>query len=153
MIHESAIIGADAFSYRRLSNGNHIKNNNSDFPTAIHESVDIGPLCVIDRGTYRNTRIGQGTIIDSNVKIAHDVVIGEECEIDTGAIILGEVTIGNNVRICTGAIVHPKVKIGKNCVLGAGSYLRHNMGDNTIFYGSPAEEKKNTNYGDYLKNL
>ena len=47
------------------------------FMVVIRDNVEIGPLCVIDRGSWRNTIIGEGTKLDSCVKVAHNVQMGK----------------------------------------------------------------------------
>jgi len=142
-IHPSCVIGQNGFFFSHGAPRRLIK---SDKGIIIGSKVYMAAFCNVDNGIYGDTIIGHDTIIDSHVHISHDCIIGNSCEIDTGVRILGEVKIGFNSRICTNAIIHPKVKIGNNCVLGANSYLRHNMPDKTIFYGNPAVKKDNTNY-------
>lgn len=50
----------------------------------IGNNVSIGPYCVIGRAT-----IGDGTVIDSHVRIYDDVVLGKNCNIKAGAVIGG----------------------------------------------------------------
>ena len=134
-------IGTYPFSFK---NGECLEGT---FDVIIGDRVFINPFTSIESGVTRNTIIGDDTIIDTHVIIGHDSQIGRGCEIDTHVSILGHVTIGNNTRICAGAIIQPKVIIGDNCVVGANSYLRHDIPDNTICYGNPAIIKTDTNYG------
>lgn len=149
-IAPSCVIGSKGFSFPK-SNPRTILNPTHDI--IIGDNNYIASLSNIDTGIKRDTVIGDNNIIDSHVHISHDVQIGNNCEIDTGSILLGFVTLGDNVRICTGAIVHPFVKINNGSVLGANSYLRHDLPPDVIAYGSPAEIKENTKYADYLLNL
>ena len=142
-IDPTSVIGGPAFSF---SKGSKRKLQESKFNVIIGEGVYIAEFCNVHRGTFRNTTIGENTIIDSHVHISHDCIIGKNCEIDTGSTILGEVTIGDNTRICSKATVHPKVVIGKNCVVGANSYLRHDLKDGELCYGVPAVVVKNSKY-------
>jgi len=139
-INQSCEIGNNGFSFSKDRPRILTK---SKFGIIIGSHSYLAAFCTVDRGIFRNTIIGHNTIIDSHVHISHDCIIGNECEIDVGSRILGEVEIGNNSRICTNAIIQPKVIIGHNCVLGANSYLRKDMPDDTIFYGTPAIKKAN----------
>ena len=143
LINKSCFLGSNGFSF---SKNKPRALSKSKFGIVIGSHAYLAAFCSIDLGQFRNTIIGHNTIIDSHVHISHDCIIGNDCEIDTGSRILGEVEIGHNSRICTNAIIHPKVRIGENCVLGANSYLRKDMPDNTIFYGSPATKKEDTKY-------
>ena len=142
-INKLCAIGNNGFSFTKIKPRRLIK---SKYGIIIGSHAFLGSFSSVDMGSFRNTIIGHNTIIDSHVHISHDCIIGNDCEIDVGSRILGEVEIGHNSRICTNAIIHPKVRIGENCVLGANSYLRKDMPDNTIFYGSPATKKEDTKY-------
>ena len=142
-IDKLCVIGNNGFSFSKTKPRRLLK---SKFGIVIGSHAYLAAFCSVDMGLIRNTIIGHNTIIDSHVHISHDCIIGNDCEIDVGSRILGEVEIGHNSRICTNAIIHPKVRIGENCVLGANSYLRKDMPDNTIFYGSPATKKQDTKY-------
>lgn len=80
----------------------------------IDSSVQIGPLCVVERGA----RIGAGTVLKSRVTVSEDCVIGERCILHPGVVIgadgfgfakdgerwekieqLGAVRIGNDIEI------------------------------------------------------
>jgi UDP-3-O-[3-hydroxymyristoyl] glucosamine N-acyltransferase len=133
-------IGNEPFSSK---NGKMVE---AKYSVKIGNNVFINPFTSIALGTVRDTTIGDNTIIDTHVILGHDVQVGINCERDTHVSLLGHVTIGDNSRICTGAVIHPKVTIGNNCVVGANSYLRRDMPDNTICYGNPAIFRDRTNY-------
>jgi len=142
-IDPTSVIGGAGFSF---SKKHPRKLQDSTYGIIIGVECYIAEFCTVHKGTYRNTTIGENTIIDSHVHISHDCVIGKNCEIDTGSTILGEVTIGDNTRICSKATIHPKVVIGNNCVVGANSYLRHDLKDGELCYGVPAVVVKNSKY-------
>ena len=50
----------------------------------IQNDVEIGAGTTIDRGSLRDTVIGEGTKIDNQVQIAHNVLIGRHCGIASG---------------------------------------------------------------------
>ena len=52
---------------------------------------------------------------------------------------IGRVTIGNNVFIGASSVVLPGVKIGNNVVIGANSTVTHDIQDNTVVAGNPAQ--------------
>jgi UDP-3-O-[3-hydroxymyristoyl] glucosamine N-acyltransferase len=43
----------------------------------IENNVEIGNLCTIDRGVTDSTIIGEGSILDNQIQIGHDTVIGK----------------------------------------------------------------------------
>ena len=52
---------------------------------------------------------------------------------------IGRVTIGNNVFIGAESVVLPGVTIGNNVIIGANSTVTHDIPDNTVAVGSPAQ--------------
>ena len=83
----------------------------------IQNDVEIGANTTIDRGSTRDTTIGECTKIDNLVQIAHNVRIGRHCfiiaqvgiagstRIDDFAILLGQVGVADGVHIEQGARV------------------------------------------------
>lgn len=52
---------------------------------------------------------------------------------------IGRVNIGNNVFIGAESVVLPGVTIGDNVIIGANSTVTHDIPDNTVVAGSPAQ--------------
>jgi UDP-3-O-[3-hydroxymyristoyl] glucosamine N-acyltransferase len=50
-----------------------------DRPGLIQNNVEVGAGTTIDRGSLRDTVIGEGTKIDNQVQIGHNVTIGRHC--------------------------------------------------------------------------
>ena len=78
---------------------------------SIEDRVRIGANCCIDRGTYKETRVGAGTKIDNLCHIAHNVKIGDDCLLTAMLCVAGSTTIGNRVITSgqTGLLDHVKV--------------------------------------------
>lgn len=55
------------------------------------------------------------------------------------------ITIGDNCWFGAGVSVLPGVHIGNGCVIGAGSVVTHDIPDNSLAAGVPAEVKKTIN--------
>ena len=53
----------------------------------------------IDRGSLRDTVIGEGTKIDNQVQIGHNVTIGRHCLLAAQIGLAGSLTIGDNVAL------------------------------------------------------
>lgn len=134
---DGTVIGNHGFGFTKNNLGEYERNPH-EFKVIIGSDVEIGSNCNIDRGSWRDTIIGDGTKIDALVHIAHNVQIGENCLIGAGARILGSVTIGDNTTIWSNAVIHQRIKIGNNCIVGACSYVRNDIPDNQTWYGTPA---------------
>ena len=79
-------------------------------------------------------------MIDSNVAIGHDDVIGEHVTITAGATLAGLVTVGNHTYIGLNATVKQRIKIGSNSLVGMGAVVITNVKDNIKVFGNPAKK-------------
>ena len=117
----------------------------------IGNNVEIGCNNTIDRGSLSNTEIGDGTFLDNQVHIAHNVKIGKNCIITGQVGFAGSSKIGNRVMIGGQAGISGHLTIGDNVQIGGGSGVINNIPSNTKVMGYPAknirkflkEQKKN----------
>ncbi len=128
IIHSNAVIGADGFSFAPelgprmpYSSDLELKRVHSLGTVLIGHDVEIGANTTIDRATLRATRIGDGTKIDNQVQIGHNVAIGKSCLICAKVGIAGSVTIGDRVRIGGCARITDHVTIGTEAIIGGAS--------------------------------
>ena len=105
----------------------------------IHNNVTIHNLVNIDRGVLKPTEIGEGTVIDSLVHVAHSAKIGRNCAIVSGAVIGGSAEIGDSTFIGMNASIKQKVKIGKGCTIGSGAVVLKDVPDGWTVIGNPAK--------------
>ncbi|WP_020558616.1 acetyltransferase [Thiofilum flexile] len=118
--------------------------------TAIHPHATIYPGASIGLGSLitagsiigPDAQLGTGCIINHNAVIDHDCVIGDFCHIAPTVTLGGGVTIGKQCLIGAGATVLPYLTIGNNVTVGAGAVVTHNLPDNIIVVGCPAQPKK-----------
>ena len=145
IVHSNAVIGADGFSFApelgpRMSYSSdlELKRVHSLGTVLIGHDVEIGANTTIDRATLRATRIGDGTKIDNQVQIGHNVTIGKNRLICGKVGISGSVTIGDRVRIGGGAGIADHVTIGTEAIVGAASGVGSDVRDGTYVFGYPA---------------
>jgi len=119
VVHSGAVIGADGFGYV-FAEGCHQK-----FPqlgkTIIEDDVEIGANTTIDRGSLGDTVIGQGSKIDNQVQIAHNVCVGRHCVIAAQVGIAGSVRIGDYVMFGGQAGVGDRARIEDQAMIGGGA--------------------------------
>lgn len=141
IIHSGVSIGQDGFGY--VTNN---KKNLKKFPhigkVVIQNNVEIGSNSTIDRGSLNDTIIGEGTKIDNQVQIAHNVIIGENCALAGQVGISGSVRIGNNVLIGGKAGIKQHITIGDNMIIAAGAAVTRSFSSNKKIAGNPAQEIK-----------
>ncbi len=137
-IHAGAIIGTDAFYYKRTPEG-YLKWWSCG-RVVIEDDVEIGAGCTINKGVSGDTRIGAGTKIDSQVHIGHDAVIGRHCLIAGQAGISGNTTIGDHTVIYGQAGIAQNLHIGSQVLIGAKSGVSKNIPDGKVVFGYPADD-------------
>ena len=104
----------------------------------VTEGVAILPGAVVNAAT----RIGEGTIVNTNASVDHDGVIGAYAHIAPGVAIGGNVTIGALAMIGTGARVLPGLTVGEGATVGAGAVVRHDVAPGDTVVGVPARPIK-----------
>ena len=135
IIHPGVIIGADGFGMAN-ENGKWLKIAQVG-SVVIHDSVEVGANTTIDRGALDDTVIGQGTKIDNQVQIGHNVHIGEH------SVIAG----------CTG--ISGSTRIGHHCVIGGGVGIAGHLTitDNVILTGMSMVTKSINQPGSYSSGI
>ena len=146
IIHPGARIGQDGFGYLPSARGH------QKIPqirrVIIQDDVEIGANVTIDRGSTRDTVIGEGTKIDNLVQIAHNVSIGRHCLIAGQVGISGSAKVGDFVMMGGKVGVADHVNIGEGAVLGAQSGVMADVPAGARWIGSPAQPVR-----DFMKGV
>ena len=141
VIHSGTVIGSDAFYFNTKKNRDvWYKKMQSCGRVIIHDHVEIGAGCTIDRGVTHDTVIGQGTKFDNQVHIGHDVVIGKNCLLAAQVGVAGAVCIKDGVIIWGQVGVSKTLTIGENAVVLAQSGVSKTIAGNKIYFGTPVQE-------------
>jgi UDP-3-O-[3-hydroxymyristoyl] glucosamine N-acyltransferase len=146
IVHPGARIGQDGFGYLPSSAG-HLKIPQSR-RVIIQDDVEIGANTTIDRGSTRDTVIGEGTKIDNLVQIAHNVSIGRHCLIAGQVGISGSAVLGDFVMLGGKVGIADHVTIGTGAQLGAQSGVMHDVPPGERWLGSPAQPVR-----DFMKGV
>lgn len=115
IVHPGARIGQDAFDYLPDATGH--RKVPQIRRVIIQDDVEIGANTTIDRGSIRDTIIGEGTKVDNLVQIAHNVTIGRHCLIAAQSVIAGDVTVGDFVMMGARVGITRGVAIGDRAML------------------------------------
>ncbi len=121
--------GATAQSYARI---------HSLGSVTIGHDVELGANSCIDRGTVRDTQIGNGCKFDNLAQIGHNVVIGNDCLICAQVGIAGSSRIGNNVVLGGQTGVSDNLFIGDNVITGGATKVLSNVPSGRVMLGYPA---------------
>lgn len=132
------VIGADGYGYEFMD-GAHAR-----VPQIGHvitgQWVDIGANTTIDRARFGATVIGDGTKIDNQVQIAHNVRIGKHCLIVAQVGISGSTELGNGVVVAGQAGIAGHLKIGDGVQIAGGAAVTRSIPAGKKVRGSPAVE-------------
>ncbi len=136
IIQSGAVLGEDGFGFSEVD-GRYVRIPQVG-KLIIEDNVEIGALSVIDRGALSNTVIKKGTKIDALVKIAHNVVLGENNIITAQVGIAGSSKTGNNVKMGGQSGIADHISVGDNVVIAADSGVISDIPSGAIVSGSPA---------------
>lgn len=139
-IHAGAIIGADAFYYKKQEGQYHKMHTCGK--VVIEDHVEIGAQSCIDRGVSADTRIGAGTKIDNLVHVGHDTLVGRNCLFAAQVGVAGCVVIEDNVTIWGQAGLASDLRIRKGAVILAQSGLMNGVEEGKTVFGTPALEAR-----------
>jgi UDP-3-O-[3-hydroxymyristoyl] glucosamine N-acyltransferase len=122
VIGPGARIGNPGFGYERGPD-DRWQPKPQNHGVVIEDDVHVGANTCIDRGSYRDTRIGAGTRIDNLVHIAHNVQIGKRCLVIAQAMLAGSVELGDDVHVAPCASVREHTEVGRGALLGLGAVV------------------------------
>jgi UDP-3-O-[3-hydroxymyristoyl] glucosamine N-acyltransferase len=136
VIHPGARLGQDGFGFVPGAAG-HTKIVQIG-RVIVQDDVEIGANTTIDRGSSRDTVIGEGTKIDNQVQIGHNSVIGRHCLIAGQAGVSGSVTIGDFVMLGGHAGIRDNVTIGNGAQVAAAAGVGSDIPAGERWVGTPA---------------
>ena len=140
IIHPGCKIGQDGFGFVYGANG-HLKVPQTG-RVVIQHHVEIGAATSIDRGSLRDTMIGEGTKIDNQVQIGHNVTIGRHCLIAAQCGLAGSLSLGDNVVLGAKAGLNNHIQVGNGAQIAAMSGVRTSVPDNARWGGPVAKPVK-----------
>jgi UDP-3-O-[3-hydroxymyristoyl] glucosamine N-acyltransferase len=104
----------------------------------IGDDVEIGSNSTIDRGAIGDTVIGQGTVIDNQVQVGHNVQIGRFCILSGQAGVAGSTRIGDGVQIGGGSSITGHITIGAGAKIAGMSGVAQDVEPGSTVGGYPA---------------
>lgn len=136
MIHPGVRIGQDGFGFALGPKG-HVKVPQIG-RVIIQDNVEIGANSTIDRGSLKDTVIGEGSKIDNLVQIGHNVVLGRHCVIVAQVGISGSTELGDFVVMGghAGAVGH--IKIGSGAQIAGNSHVTDDVPAGARMGGNPS---------------
>ncbi|MBB4302448.1 UDP-3-O-[3-hydroxymyristoyl] glucosamine N-acyltransferase [Rhodobium orientis] len=137
IIHPGVKIGQDGFGFAMGAGGH--KKVPQIGRVIVQDNVEIGANSTIDRGTNRDTIVGEGTKIDNQVQIAHNVVIGRHCVIVAMAGISGSTVLEDYAVLAGKAGLAGHLRIGMGAQIAGGSNVANDVPAGERWFGTPAK--------------
>jgi UDP-3-O-[3-hydroxymyristoyl] glucosamine N-acyltransferase len=136
IIHSGTVIGADGYGFA-THGGRHHKIPQIGI-VRIGDDVEIGAGCTIDRAALGETSIGDGTKIDDQVMIAHNVKVGKHCLLVAQVGIAGSTDLGDYVVVAGQSGFAGHLTIGNRVQVAAKSAVLGDVGEGEKVMGIPA---------------
>jgi len=136
IVHPGARIGQDGFGYLGGPKG-HQKIPQTR-RVIVQDDVEIGANSTIDRGSSRDTVIGEGTKIDNLVQIGHNTSIGRHCVLVSQTGVSGSVKVGDYVMMGGQVGIADHFSIGDGAMLGARAGVMSDVPAGAKYSGYPA---------------
>ena len=105
---------------------------------SIGDDVELGANACVDRGTVRDTRIGNGVKVDNLAQIGHNVEVGNDTLICAQVGIAGSSRIGHNVVLGGQTGVSDNLFIGDHVITGGATKVLANVPAGRVMLGYPA---------------
>jgi len=126
LMHPGCHIGQDGYGFIFFGPEGHLKVPQTG-RVLIQNDVEIGAGTTIDRGSLRDTVIGEGTKIDNQVQIGHNVTIGRRCLLAAQIGLAGSLTIGDTVALGAKVGINNHLKIGDGAQVTAMSAVKDDI--------------------------
>jgi UDP-3-O-[3-hydroxymyristoyl] glucosamine N-acyltransferase len=135
ILQSGAVIGADGHGYFQR------EGTNRKIPQVgnvrLEDDVEIGACTTIDRARFRTTIIKQGSKLDNQVQIAHNVSLGEHALISAQSAVGGSVKTGDHLIMGGQSGIRDNVNIGNNVTAVARAVITANTQDKEVIGGMP----------------
>jgi UDP-3-O-[3-hydroxymyristoyl] glucosamine N-acyltransferase len=104
----------------------------------IGDDVEIGANACIDRGTIRDTMVGDGTKLDNLVHLGHNVTVGRDCLLCGQVGVAGSARIGDRVVLGGQCGVSDNIFVGDDVIAGGATKILTNAPAGRVLLGYPA---------------
>ena len=140
-IQPQSSVGTPGYGYAHNEKGEHFHIPHYG-KVIIHDRVQIGSNVNIDRGTYLDTILHEGSKIDNHCHLAHNFVLGKNSLITAGFITAGSVTIGDNFITGGRTNLDGHLQLCDNVRLAALSTVTHDISKPGAYAGFPLQSHR-----------
>ncbi|MCI2283393.1 UDP-3-O-(3-hydroxymyristoyl)glucosamine N-acyltransferase [Colwellia sp. MSW7] len=146
LIQANTVIGSDGFGYAPVNAQYKWHKIPQLGRVVIGDRVEIGASTTIDRGALEDTIIKDGVILDNQIQIAHNVVIGENTAMAACSVIAGSTVVGKNCTIAGLVGINGHINITDNCTFTGMAMVTKDISTPGVYSsGMPAAPNKEWN--------
>jgi UDP-3-O-[3-hydroxymyristoyl] glucosamine N-acyltransferase len=146
LIQANTVIGSDGFGYAPIKGQYKWHKIPQLGSVIIGDHVEIGASTTIDRGALDNTVIKDGVILDNQIQIAHNVVIGENTAMAACSVIAGSSIIGKNCTIAGLVGINGHITVADDCIFTGMSMVTKSIKNSGVYSsGMPVAPNKEWN--------
>lgn len=137
-----AVVGKEGFGYAQDQNFNHFRIPHTG-RVCIEDNVHIGSHTCIDRGTFQDTHIGEGTKIDNLVHLAHNTIVGKNSLITANVTVAGSTTLGDRMMIGGSTTITGHIQLTNDTHLAGCTGVTKSITEPGAYGGFPAQPIQN----------
>ena len=146
LIQANTVIGSDGFGYAPVNEQYKWHKIPQLGSVVIGNRVEIGASTTIDRGALEDTIIKDGVILDNQIQIAHNVIIGENTAMAACSVIAGSTVMGKNCTMAGLVGINGHINITDNCVFTGMAMVTKDVTTSGVYSsGMPAAPNKEWN--------
>jgi UDP-3-O-[3-hydroxymyristoyl] glucosamine N-acyltransferase len=127
LIQANTVIGSDGFGYAPVNEKYKWHKIPQLGSVIIGDRVEIGASTTIDRGALDDTIIKDGVILDNQIQIAHNVIVGENTAMAACSVIAGSTVVGKNCTIAGLVGINGHIDIADNCIFTGMAMVTKNV--------------------------
>jgi UDP-3-O-[3-hydroxymyristoyl] glucosamine N-acyltransferase len=127
LVQANTVIGSDGFGYAPVNEQYKWHKIPQLGSVIIGDRVEIGASTTIDRGALDNTIIKDGVILDNQIQIAHNVIVGENTAMAACSVIAGSTVVGKNCTIAGLVGINGHIDIADNCIFTGMAMVTKNV--------------------------
>ena len=148
LIQANTVIGSDGFGYApapqdKTQFWHKIPQLGS---VIIGNNVEIGASTTIDRGALDNTEIHDGVILDNQIQIAHNVIVGKNTAMAACSVIAGSSVIGKHCIIAGLVGINGHINVADGCTFTGMAMVTKDIKDAGVYSsGTPVVSNREWN--------
>ncbi len=141
VIQPQTSIGSEGYGYATDKNNHHYHKPHYG-RVVLEDRVEIGSGVFIDRGTFVDSVIGEGSKIDNYCHLGHNLTLGKNTLITAGLITAGSVKIGNDCVFAGRTTINGHIEISDKVFVGPLSGVSNSIKEPGQYGGWPLQSYK-----------